>query len=946
MGDSNSLNKVCLERLDLDFRSKAPRFLDVFEDFLRLHREKIGLPDTDDLITESLNHFWPRGVKSTLIITKLAPEDGKTYWIIRPFISDEDLNMANRESRIESGCPIPSFKVEEYGGHLIVQSFDPDFHRPPGPYDCVIEANVFINALRGQMGENDLSHIRSIPHYARSTNSRILQWQDYLDWREKVTEENGKHRYAYKEWELRKNNTEVRFYLSVPQPLDLLKTRLQGQQLMAQLVNKQAPESGSPTGSNSRKRMAKTPNSGVCQSVIPLQHSQNRQPGSGDWRLREKPKTQNSPKPTPETLVVSVRLSPDIQRKLEESSQSKELLFPDEGELAVDVSGDMATLKNQRQAIERLEQGRTVNSKVSAWIFNSQKARLATEQPPIFLKDRRLNDGQTRAVTKAMNAPDLFLLQGPPGTGKTTVIAELCRQTTLREKRVLIASQANLAVDNALSSVFPLDCGTPFLRPLRLLDTRREGEMEGEFKRFLLTKVVSTWLNSVAVAAESRLLEIKRSGTDSRWEKTLTRWAQRLKNNPVGDRSERMMQVYKRHANVIGVTCNQSGKKDFYQTTEFNPTFDLVIVDEVSKATPPELLMPLLLGKRSVLVGDHRQLPPMFRSDSFEEAVANGELKAEDLKRFNTLVTASLFEELFLGAPEQIREVLCEQYRMHPHIMDAVNHFYPDKTGKGILLAGGGRESLHKAKQHNLTIRNLRNQSLLKPTESVLWIDSSVDEHGMIVSSEEKRGTSRFNSHEVELIEEFLKHLDNEQTIKNQATKLDVGVISFYLAQTNELRDRLVRDASWSNLSVQVNTVDQFQGRECSIVIVSLVRSGEVSGEFVKDYRRINVAFSRAKQLLVVVGNKRAFDRAIVPVAPVDGGDEKPKKVYQEIANVVTQRGGLRNPSHIFAKAIVYQRPQPITQQKLPTKSTNQWQPKARPQPRPKIKTDDMGLEF
>src|SRR5208337_2319754 len=101
--------------------------------------------------------------------------------------------------------------------------------------------------------------------------------------------------------------------------------------------------------------------------------------------------------------------------------------------------------------------------------------------------------------------------------------------------------------------------------------------------------------------------------------------------------------------------------------------------------------------------------------------------------------------------------------------------------------------------------------------------------------------------------------------------------------------------AGWRHLDVQVNTVDQFQGRECSIIIVSLVRAGEVTGEFVKDYRRINVAFSRAKNLLVIVGSRSAFEGAAVPICPVEGGEPNAKKVYQEIAKTVAQRGGRRD---------------------------------------------------
>jgi len=240
---------------------------------------------------------------------------------------------------------------------------------------------------------------------------------------------------------------------------------------------------------------------------------------------------------------------------------------------------------------------------------------------------------------------------------------------------------------------------------------------------------------------------------------------------------------------------------------------------------------------------------------------------------------------------------------MHPHIMQAVNHFYPDKHGQGILLAGGGEKELHHKKQHGLFIRGADERPLLTGDHRVLWLDSTSDERGQPVAEGAKRGTSRWNPFEVELIDEFLRRVDESLTSSSgtKHSKLDVGVISFYLAQTNELRERVGSKgrSRWQHLDVQVNTVDQFQGRECSVIIVSLVRSGEVSGEFVKDYRRINVAFARAKNLLVIVGSRNAFEGAAVPISPVDGGEAKTKKVYQEIVNAVAQRGGLRNVTQV-----------------------------------------------
>jgi superfamily I DNA and/or RNA helicase len=614
--------------------------------------------------------------------------------------------------------------------------------------------------------------------------------------------------------------------------------------------------------------------------------------------------------------------------------------FPDKGDLMVDVSGDLASIRSQRDAIERMEQGRAVNPGVAEWIFNSQKARVPEAVPTVESSDARLNRGQQQAVTHALAAPDVFFLQGPPGTGKTTVIAELCRQMVKQGKRTLITSQANLAVDNALGSLYPKDRPSPELRPLRELDSRRELDMEDAYKVFLPSRIVPHWLKQVAAACEAALKQAAKQ--DDKWAAIKCAWVDRLRKGNAADNGEEMRKLYKRHANVIGATCNRTGRRDFYQSTELDPSFDLVVVDEVSKATPPELLMPLLLGRRSVLVGDHRQLPPVFRSESFEEAVANEELKAEMLENFGKMVSASLFEELFISAPDALRETLCEQYRMHPHIMQAVNHFYPDKHGKGILRAGGGEQELHRKKQHGLSVRGASDRPLLTSEHRVLWLDSTRDERGQTVAEGAKRGTSRWNPFEIELIEDFLRHVDESLASSPEAkkSKLDVGVISFYLAQTNELRERVGskgRDR-WQHLDVQVNTVDQFQGRECSVIIVSLVRTGEVSGEFVKDYRRINVAFSRAKNLLVIVGSRSSFEAAAVPICPVEGGEANAKKVYQEIAKTVAQRDCIRTASHIFG------RPAQKSGGLTPLKHRVQQLPK--PHKQSKHGLDDMGLNF
>ncbi len=403
------------------------------------------------------------------------------------------------------------------------------------------------------------------------------------------------------------------------------------------------------------------------------------------------------------------------------------------------------------------------------------------------------------------------------------------------------------------------------------------------------------------------------------------------------------------------MTCNEAGKRSTWQDSGFRP-FDIVIVDEVSKATPPELILPLLLGEKAILVGDHRQLPPMFRERvSFGDAADDGALNREDVERFRRMVTSSLFEELFEQAPDEIKAMLWTQYRMHPQVMDAVNEFY-----EGHLEAGPSREALAQARDHRLYVEGDRGEGLIRAQDHLVWIDSSRRANGDRCW-EEQRGTSKVNSLEVEIIcsalvrlgralrqqglgrtceltlpanpgttwrqavsellpdvsEETLAELFQERRIRvgGRAQRGDaparagavvevrrqkeVGVISFYGAQLGELRKEIdrVRDKhdELDTMEIRTNTVDRFQGMEKPIVLVSLVRSKKGGlGPFVREFQRINVALSRARQLLVVVGAEETWRRAGVPLPPLDGGEVRDVAVYRNILELARQRGGRR----------------------------------------------------
>lgn len=284
---------------------------------------------------------------------------------------------------------------------------------------------------------------------------------------------------------------------------------------------------------------------------------------------------------------------------------------------------------------------------------------------------------------------------------------------------------------------------------------------------------------------------------------------------------------------LVGATC--LGIASLSSAIEFN--FDWVIVDEAGKATPPEILVPVCLGRKVVLVGDHKQLPPVV-----DEAL----LKLQDKERMNISkedLELSLFEYLERSLNDDCKNILDEQYRMNPVIGDLISKlFYESKL-------------VSKTSKEEKTIP-------LKMYESkpLVWLSTASRPD----RKEERISDSYRNTCEAKLIFEQLLEIDEE--LGELKLKKETAIIAGYRGQ----RDRLTRlyessyKARFHNMSIEINTVDAFQGRETDIVFYSVVRSND-DGKlgFLKDVRRLNVAFSRARELLVVVGDHQCAQRRL-----------------------------------------------------------------------------------
>ncbi|WHT48030.1 AAA domain-containing protein [Sporosarcina thermotolerans] len=315
---------------------------------------------------------------------------------------------------------------------------------------------------------------------------------------------------------------------------------------------------------------------------------------------------------------------------------------------------------------------------------------------------------------------------------------------------------------------------------------------------------------------------------------------------------DEIRKLYVKHANVIGTTCVASARRDFM---EDYPNFDVVIIDEVSKATPPELLLPMLKGKKIVLVGDHHQLPPLVGRETMDEFIE--EIKdLEEKNQLRGMLKESLFERLFRSLPKQNKTMLGIQYRMHEEIMETITPFYVD----GNYRLQCGLEDSDVARDHLLSSR------FLSRDDHLLWFD--MPNNPSYFEAQVKGGTSLYNEAELQRVRELLLEIEeatevakSEDRLKADAKK-SVGVISFYGEQVKRI-DRLIeQEIMPKHLHCRTGTVDKFQGMEMDIIILSFVRNhNQPSGTigFAEDYRRLNVALSRAKELLIIVGSSEMF---------------------------------------------------------------------------------------
>jgi predicted DNA helicase len=492
------------------------------------------------------------------------------------------------------------------------------------------------------------------------------------------------------------------------------------------------------------------------------------------------------------------------------------------------------TFKRMLKALERIENGE---------LRIENEIILGKKTPKVVDVDERseiLNESQNVALKKAINS-EVFLIHGPPGTGKTTTLAEVIKKQ--KNQKILVTADSNVAVDNLLEKFkdknvvrigHPAKIESNLMKyslDVKIRRDKRYKEVEKIIKKIDDLKYLQDkrckkptpgrrrGLSDEEILQLAKENKAKR-GVKSEWMKEMAEWLKIQKNiNKLYDEKNKITQEIMddilENAEIIFCTNSAAGG-EFLEGREF----DVVFIDEAAQAMEPSTLIPLLKAKRVVFAGDHKQLPPTVLSN-------DERLKISMFERFSNLYPQALY-------------TLEIQYRMNEKINTFSScEFYECKV-----------KTDEKIK--NITIKDLGielNEDF-GGEEPILFFDT----RGKFLEKIKKSSPSKYNPLEAEFVINLI-----EKLIIAGAKEEHIGVITPYKDHEEYIK-KLMENGKWKMENVEVKSVDGFQGREKEIIILSLVRANDREEiGFLSDIRRLNVAITRAKRKLIVIGDAKTL---------------------------------------------------------------------------------------
>lgn len=502
--------------------------------------------------------------------------------------------------------------------------------------------------------------------------------------------------------------------------------------------------------------------------------------------------------------------------------------------IGVQLSFDETSYKLMFEALDRVMKAKNNRLAYLRDLFYShQKAGRFSFEP---MKFPWLNPTQERAVNEVLWAKDVAIVHGPPGTGKTTTLVEAINETLMRESQVLVCAQSNMAVDWISEKL--VDRGINVLRignPTRVNDKMLGFTYERRFESH--TDYPQLWAIRKAIR---ELRKNRKKGSENYHQKM-----DRLKSRAAEIELRINAELFG-EARVIACTLVGSAHH-LLEGMKFGTLF----IDEAAQALEAACWIPMKRASRVILAGDHCQLPPTVKS----------------IAALRAGLGKTLMERIAENKPEVVT-LLKIQYRMNDEIMRfSSDWFY-----------GGKVESAPQIKY----------RSVLDYDHPITWIDTSKEENQITIEGEDAPEDSastsssvsaanqnsdlnfkeqfvgesfgRINKAEAELtlltLAEYFTKIGKQRVLEE---RIDVGIISPYRAQVQYLKKLIKKYEFFKPYRrlISVNTVDGFQGQERDVILISLVRSND-EGQigFLKDLRRMNVAITRARMKLIILGNK------------------------------------------------------------------------------------------
>ena len=505
--------------------------------------------------------------------------------------------------------------------------------------------------------------------------------------------------------------------------------------------------------------------------------------------------------------------------------------------IGVQLSFDETSYKLMFEALDRVMKAKNNRLAYLRDLFYShQKAGRFSFEP---MKFPWLNPTQERAVNEVLWAKDVAIVHGPPGTGKTTTLVEAINETLMRESQVLVCAQSNMAVDWISEKL--VDRGINVLRignPTRVNDKMLGFTYERRFESH--ADYPQLWAIRKAIR---ELRKNRKKGSENYHQKM-----DRLKSRAAEIELRINAELFG-EARVIACTLVGSAHH-LLEGMKFGTLF----IDEAAQALEAACWIPMKRASRVILAGDHCQLPPTVKS----------------IAALRAGLGKTLMERIAENKPEVVT-LLKIQYRMNDEIMRfSSDWFY-----------GGKVESAPQIKY----------RSVLDYDHPITWIDTSNEENQITIEGEDAPEDSastassvsaanqnsdlnfkeqfvgesfgRINKAEAELtlltLAEYFTKISKRRVLEE---RIDVGIISPYRAQVQYLKKLIKKYEFFKPYRrlISVNTVDGFQGQERDVILISLVRSND-EGQigFLKDLRRMNVAMTRARMKLIILGNKETM---------------------------------------------------------------------------------------